>query len=236
MFARKDGTPIHPAYVSGRFRLPVERAEVPPVRLHDLRHGVASLAHEAGADVKTLQDLLGHSSIVITADTYTSVLPLAQRKCADATAKLVLVADRRTREKIRGKSRRNRRNQRPAKGMPTPARPTTVNRPCSSTTTCPWAFHVTFDFTCMSTLTRSGRFGPRCWRSWNAPASWRTRPTAASPADPARGPRTSRRIHGHLRCSRDPGAWRCVRMAKPAFAAVCHARVPGPSDGSCGMC
>ena len=77
------------------------------MRLHDLRHGAASLAHEAGADLKTLQDLLGHSSIVITADTYTSVLPLAQRRCADATAKLVLAAARRTREKIRKKGRRN---------------------------------------------------------------------------------------------------------------------------------
>jgi len=44
---------------------------------------------------------------VITADTYTSVLPLAQRRCADATAKLVLAAARRTREKICKKGRRN---------------------------------------------------------------------------------------------------------------------------------
>ena len=129
VFVGKEGNPIHPGYASGRFRLLVKRAGVPPVRLHDLRHGAASLAHEAGADLKTLQDLLGHSSIVITADTYTSVLPLAQRKCADATAKLVLAADRRTREKIRGKSRRNRRNQRPAKGVPTPTWPTNSRKP-----------------------------------------------------------------------------------------------------------
>jgi hypothetical protein len=108
VFVRKDGSPIHPGYASTRFRLLVKRAGVPPARLHDLRHGAASLAHEAGADLKTLQDLLGHSSIVITADTYTSVLPLAQRRCADATAKLVLAAARRTREKIRKKGRRNR--------------------------------------------------------------------------------------------------------------------------------
>jgi hypothetical protein len=47
--------------------------------------------------------LLGHSSIVVTADIYTSVLPLAQRRCADATAKLVLDAARRTRQKIKTK-------------------------------------------------------------------------------------------------------------------------------------
>jgi integrase len=58
----------------------VTTTEVPPIRLHDVRHGATSLAHEAGADLKTLQDLLGHSSIVITADTYTSVLPSVQRR------------------------------------------------------------------------------------------------------------------------------------------------------------
>jgi site-specific recombinase XerD len=34
----------------------------------------------AGADLETLQDLPGHSSILVTADTYTSVLPRAQRR------------------------------------------------------------------------------------------------------------------------------------------------------------
>ena len=90
------------------------------VRLHDLRHGAASLAHEAGADLKTLQDLLGHSSIVVTADTYTSVLPQIQRRCADATAQLVLNAARRTRKKIKTKARKNRPDRRPTTAAPTP--------------------------------------------------------------------------------------------------------------------
>ncbi|WP_328463422.1 site-specific integrase [Actinoplanes sp. NBC_00393] len=80
VFTRKDGEPINPNYATTRFRKLTERAGLPPVRLHDLRHGAASLAHEAGADLKTLQDLLEHSSIVVTADTYTSVLPDSQRR------------------------------------------------------------------------------------------------------------------------------------------------------------
>jgi Phage integrase family len=123
VFVRKDGSPIHPGYASGRFRLLVATTDVPPIRLHDLRHGAASLAHEAGADLKTRQDLLGHSSIVITADTYTGVLPATQRRCADATAKLVLAAARRTRDKIRKKGRRNRPETRPATGTPRPTSP-----------------------------------------------------------------------------------------------------------------
>jgi integrase len=101
VFTRGDGLPINPNYATTRFRILIQRAGLPPVRLHDLRHGAASLAHQAGADLKTVQDLLGHSSIVITADTYTSVLPDIQRRCADATADLVLAAAHRTRKKIK---------------------------------------------------------------------------------------------------------------------------------------
>ncbi|MFG1995647.1 tyrosine-type recombinase/integrase [Actinoplanes sp. NPDC048988] len=108
VFSRKDGLPINPNYATTRFRKLTERAGLPPVRLHDLRHGAASLAHEAGADLKTLQDLLGHSSIVVTADTYTSVLPDSQRRCADATAALVLAAARHTRKRIKEKAAKNR--------------------------------------------------------------------------------------------------------------------------------
>jgi hypothetical protein len=96
------------------------------VRLHDLRHGAASLAHEAGADLKALQDLLGHSSIVVTADTYTSVLPQVQRRCADATAALVLSATRCTRRKIRTKGPKNCPGGRRKTGAPAPNAPRTA--------------------------------------------------------------------------------------------------------------
>jgi hypothetical protein len=125
VFTRADGLPINPNYATTRFRLLVRRAGLPPVRLHDLRHGAASLAHEAGADLKTLQDLLGHSSIVVTADTYTSVLPQIQRRCADATAQLVLNAARRTRKKIKTKARKNRPDRGPKSAAPAPAKPKT---------------------------------------------------------------------------------------------------------------
>jgi site-specific recombinase XerD len=60
------------------------------VRLHDLRHGAATLALAAGVDLKTVQAMLGHSTIVTTADIYTSVLPELQRDAATAIAALVL--------------------------------------------------------------------------------------------------------------------------------------------------
>lgn len=89
--ARRPTTPWVPHPPLG---CPGDRGRAAHVRQHDLRHGAATLAHLAGTDLKTIQDQLGHSSIVLTADTYTSVLPAAQYKAAEATAKLVLDAAR----------------------------------------------------------------------------------------------------------------------------------------------
>ncbi|MDG4778159.1 tyrosine-type recombinase/integrase [Micromonospora sp. WMMD961] len=92
VFTGPDGLPIRPGYLTQRLRLLVGRAGLPPIRLHDLRHGAATLAHAAGADLKTVQDQLGHATIHLTADTYTSVLPDTQRQAAEATVRLVLDA------------------------------------------------------------------------------------------------------------------------------------------------
>jgi integrase len=78
--------------VTHRFSKLVAASGLPPVRLHDLRHGAASLALAAGADLKVVQDLLGHASIVLTADTYISGLPELARSSAEATAALVRAA------------------------------------------------------------------------------------------------------------------------------------------------
>jgi integrase len=53
----------------------------------------AQPALAAGADPKVVQDMLGHSSIVLTADTYTSVLPQVARKTAEDIASLIIAAD-----------------------------------------------------------------------------------------------------------------------------------------------
>ncbi|MHA5054641.1 tyrosine-type recombinase/integrase [Streptomyces sp. SD15] len=66
-----------------------EEIGLPPIRLHDLRHGAATLAHAAGADLKDIQEMLGHSSITITADTYTSLLPETDLAIAEAAARIV---------------------------------------------------------------------------------------------------------------------------------------------------
>jgi integrase-like protein len=59
------------------------------MRLHDLRHGAATIAPAAGAEMKVVQEMLGHSSITLTSDTYTSVLPEVAREAAEAAARLI---------------------------------------------------------------------------------------------------------------------------------------------------
>jgi integrase len=129
VFTRPDGAPLKPDYLSQRFRLLVRRSGLPPVRLHDLRHGAASLAHTAGADLKLIQAQLGHASIVLTADTYTSVLPAAHRKAAEATARLILATARTTRTTITSRySRANGKTpHRPAPSPDNGTRPPTAS-------------------------------------------------------------------------------------------------------------
>jgi len=82
---------VKPSHVTHRFTAAVRASGLPPVRLHDLRHGAAALA--AGVDLKTVQAMLLHSTIV---DIYTSVMPELQRDAAVAIAALVLAAGRNT--------------------------------------------------------------------------------------------------------------------------------------------
>ena len=61
-----------------------EKLELPPVRLHDLRHTHASLMLLAGVHLKVVQERLGHATIGITADTYSHVAPGLQKAAAQS--------------------------------------------------------------------------------------------------------------------------------------------------------
>ncbi len=88
-FTGPDGTPLHPAAVTDMFEQIAYLAGLPPIRLHDLRHGAATLLLAAGHDMKVVQETLGLSSITIAADTYTSVLPQLARQSAEDVAALI---------------------------------------------------------------------------------------------------------------------------------------------------
>jgi len=87
VFTREDGAQLHPEYVSRHFGRLTVAAGLPPIRLHDLRHTSASLGLAAGESLVEVQRRLGHSSITITADTYTHVAPaVAQSSSAKRAA------------------------------------------------------------------------------------------------------------------------------------------------------
>ncbi len=70
VFARENGAPLRPDFVTKRFRALSAEVGLRPVRLHDLRHGAASLMLGAGVPMAIVSKRLRHSSIGITVDTY----------------------------------------------------------------------------------------------------------------------------------------------------------------------
>jgi len=89
VFPRVDGRPYHPEAFSKTFdrRLRTKAfADLPTIRLHDLRHTWATLALEAGVDVAVVSKRLGHSSPVITWGTYQHVRHGMQTDAAERVA------------------------------------------------------------------------------------------------------------------------------------------------------
>lgn len=62
----------------------LERAELPRIRFHDLRHTAATLLLRRGVNPKIVSEMLGHSSVSITLDIYSHVTPDMQQQAADA--------------------------------------------------------------------------------------------------------------------------------------------------------
>ena len=87
-FVRPDGRAWRPSGVSQRFNRLVARSGLPPVRFHDLRHIAATLAHEGGADVKTVQDQMGHTTPTMTRN-YQGVLRELHDTAAEAVADVI---------------------------------------------------------------------------------------------------------------------------------------------------
>lgn len=89
VFTALDGSPLHPGQFSGRFDRLVEAADVPRIRLHDLRHTHATLALQAGIHPKVVSERLGHSNVSITLDTYSHAIPALEEEAATKVAALV---------------------------------------------------------------------------------------------------------------------------------------------------
>jgi len=83
VFVRTDGSPLNPNAVTSAFIKLIRRANLPHIRLHDLRHTHATLMLKAGVHPKVVSERLGHANIGITLDTYSHVLPGLQEAAAE---------------------------------------------------------------------------------------------------------------------------------------------------------
>ena len=79
-----DGSPMRPDWLSQAWVRLIRRAGLPAIRFHDLRHGHATLMLLQGVHPKVVSERLGHSSIGITLDIYSHVLPSMQAQAASA--------------------------------------------------------------------------------------------------------------------------------------------------------
>lgn len=81
--------PIRPDSVTKHVRKFVEANKLPNMSPHDLRHTAASLALEAGADLKDVQTLLGHKDASTTLSFYVGVSEEKQRRTVEGIESLI---------------------------------------------------------------------------------------------------------------------------------------------------
>ena len=83
VFTTTIGTLLDGSNVRKAFVMLLAQADLPGIRLHDLRHTCASLLLAQGVDARTIMEILGHSQVSLTLNTYSHILPSLKREAAD---------------------------------------------------------------------------------------------------------------------------------------------------------
>ena len=89
VFVTRNGQPLNGTNVTHTLQRHLERAGLPRIRFHDLRHGAATYLLAAGVPMRAVADLLGHQQMSTTADIYAHTLPEARRVAMDKLADVV---------------------------------------------------------------------------------------------------------------------------------------------------
>jgi integrase len=90
VFTTPIGGPRNPRNLTAPFHIALKRAGLPRVRIHDLRHSAATHLLTKGVHPKVVQDLLGHSTIAITLDTYSHVMPALAKDASAVMSSLIV--------------------------------------------------------------------------------------------------------------------------------------------------
>ncbi len=94
VFCSVEGTPHSIPNITYRYFRPIlDAAKLPRIRLYDLRHSCATLLLIAEENPKVVSERLGHSTIVLTLDTYSHVLPTMQQGATARLEKLLYSSD-----------------------------------------------------------------------------------------------------------------------------------------------
>lgn len=75
--------------VTDALKVALERAGLPRIRVHDLRHTTATALLEAGAHPELVQHVLGHSTVALTLNTYSHVTPAHSGEAARTMDRLL---------------------------------------------------------------------------------------------------------------------------------------------------
>jgi integrase len=86
VFTNSIGKPLDSANLRKRFKALAKTIGIPRLRLHDLRHSCATLLLAQGVSERTIMEILGHSQISLTLNTYTHVLDTAKKEAATRMA------------------------------------------------------------------------------------------------------------------------------------------------------
>lgn len=93
LFRAQRGGPIPESrFVKDHFKPLLRSAELPAIRLYDLRHTAATLSLIAGISPKVISEQLGHASVAFTLDVYSHVLPHMQDAAAEKVQALLIEA------------------------------------------------------------------------------------------------------------------------------------------------
>lgn len=82
VFTNATGGPLDPSHQTGVFKAAVDKASLPPMRFHDLRHTAATLMLGSGIHPKVVSEMLGHSIVTLTLDVYSHYIPILHDQAA----------------------------------------------------------------------------------------------------------------------------------------------------------
>ncbi|MFD5108793.1 tyrosine-type recombinase/integrase [Streptomyces cinereoruber] len=89
VFSTRTGQPIEPRNLYRSFTRVAKNADLRVVRLHDARHGTATLLTAAGVPPRVVMEILGHSQIAVTMNVYTHVVQDTQREAVSHIDRLL---------------------------------------------------------------------------------------------------------------------------------------------------